>query len=144
MIFFFCFFCSQIGHSTVTYFFSASESLEFPFPHPLSSFVYYSLLLLIKPLFDSGRKTEDILSFFSHYYVQGFLASLCSLLGPFLYFHPIFLHLVTRMPVAIDQIDCACGQSFINPESAHAALPHPASSKSCIIYFLVPHGADSG
>lgn len=57
------------------------ESLEFPFPHPPSSSVYSSFQLLRKPLFDSSKKTEDIVSFFSRCTIQSFLASFSCVLS---------------------------------------------------------------
>lgn len=60
-------------------FFNVPDSFEFPF-FP-SSFVYYSLLLLTKPLFDSRKKTEDIVQqAFSHCDIQSSTSQLPSLL----------------------------------------------------------------
>lgn len=61
------------------------ESLEFPFTLLPQSSVFSSLLLLRKPLFDSRKKTEDTVIFFSRCSVQSFLASFLASFSCILY-----------------------------------------------------------
>lgn len=93
-----------------------------------SSFVYYSFLLLIKPLFDSWKKTEDTERLFSLWYSEfNFLASF-----PFiLYLASSYIFILFssccfwRMPVAIHQQNCGCGWGFTRSKPAQAALHDP-------------------